>query len=113
MRNLKRNQSKIYYSLAVKDGGTDTNGNSIVTYSEPQPLNISVSAGKGEASMQPYGRDVDYDKEMVTTDKQCFIDENSRLWVGVPPTQPYNYIVKAKLPSLNSVRYAIKRVTTS
>lgn len=75
MRNLKRNQSKIHYSLAVKDGGTDTNGNSIVTYSEPQPLNISVSAGKGEASMQPYGRDVDYDKEMVTTDKQCLIDE--------------------------------------
>lgn len=113
MRNLKRNQIKLYYSLAIADGGIDNNGNSIVTYTKPKAIYISVSAGKGEATMQPYGRDLDYDKEMVTTDKKCLIDENSRLWIGIEPTQPYNYIVKAKLPSLNSVRFAIKRVTTS
>ena len=116
MRDLCKNKSTIYYALrnigADKDGWGNTKD--VTTYGEPTELKISVSANKGEASAQAFGADLRYDREMVTHDMSCPIDEYSRLWLdGRKTTETHNYEVAAVSKSLNCIRYAIRRVNVS
>lgn len=116
MRDLKRNQQTIWYSLLNISTGEDEWGNTedIKTYGEPDSMDISVSANKGEASGQAFGMDLDYDREMSTHDMSCPIDEYTHLWIdGRDTTETHNYIVKAVSKSLNCIRYAIKKVNVS
>ena len=116
MRDLKRNQQRIWYSLLNVSAGTDEWGNTedIKTYGEPIPMNITLSANKGEASEQAFGTDLDYDREMSTHDMSCPIDEYTRLWLdGRATTDTHNYEVVAVSKSLNCIRYAVKRVDVS
>ena len=115
MRDLRRNQREIHYALLVKGKGKDEWGNEDETngYAEPVPFRISKSANKGEASAQAFGADLQYDREMVTHDMACPIDEYSRIWIDRDPTEPHNYEVAAVSPSLNCIRYALKRVNVS
>lgn len=116
MRDLRKNQSKIWYALrnvsVEKDGWGNTKD--VTTYSPPQELKINVSANKGEASAQAFGADLQYDREMVTHDMSCPIDEYSRLWLdGRSAEETHNYEVAAVSKSLNCIRYAIRRVNVS
>ncbi len=115
MRDLKRNQREIFYALLVKGEGKDEWGNEVETigYTDPISLCISKSANKGEASAQAFGADLQYDREMSTHDMECPIDEYSRIWIDCDPTEPHNYEVVAVSPSLNCIRYALKRVNVS
>lgn len=115
MRSLKRNQSTVFYSLKSETKDTfDKNGNPIYSYSEPIKDSFTLSPNTGEAEMQPFGRDVDYDRNMITHDMECKIDEFSRLWIDKDPlTESHNYIVKKVAKSLNCIKYAIKEVNTS
>ena len=116
MRDLARNQSTIHYALLNVSKEKDEWGNThdVKGYSEPVEMHISVSANKGEASAQPFGADIKYDREMVTHDMSCQIDEFSRLWLdGRPVTETHNYEVSAVSKSLNCIRYAIRRVNVS
>jgi hypothetical protein len=110
MRDLKRNQSTVYYSLCIPKSARDKNGNLISSYSEPVSGKFSLSVTKGTAENEPFGREVDYDREMTTHNMNCAIDEHSRLWIGISTDKPYNYIVKKVAKSLNCIRYAIKEV---
>ena len=116
MRDLKRNRQKIWCSLLNVSAGVDEWGNTedIKTYGAPFPMDISISANKGEASLQAFGTDLDYDREMSTHNMNCPIDEYSHLWVdGRDTSETHNYIVKAVSKSLNCIRYAIKKVDVS
>ena len=116
MRDLKRNQQTIWYSLLNVSTGKDEWGNTedIKTYGEPVPMDISISANKGEVSQQAFGTELDYDREMTTHDMSCPIDEYAHLWVdGRDTAGTHNYIVKAVSKSLNCIRYAIKKVDVS
>lgn len=116
MRDLKRNQQKIYYALLTEAKDKDEWGNTvnIKGYGEPQEIYASVSANKGEASAQAFGADLKYDREVVTHDMSCPIDEYSRLWLDGRSTEDsHNYVVVAVSKSLNSIRYAIRRVDVS
>ena len=116
MRNMKRNQTTIHYALLTVKKEIDEWGNKkdVKGYADPVELRISVSANKGEASAQAFGTDLQYDREMVTHDKSCPIDEYSRLWLdGRPVTETHNYEVAAVSKSLNCTRYAIRRVNVS
>ena len=116
MRDLKRNQQTIWYSLLNVSVGEDEWGNTedVKTYGEPVAINMSVSANKGEASQQAFGMDLDYDREMSTHDMSCPIDEYTHLWIdGRDINDTHNYIVKAVSKSLNCIRYAIKKVNVS
>ena len=116
MRDLKRNQQTIGYSLLNVSAGVDEWGNTedTKTYSEPFLMDISISPNKGQSSLQAFGTDLDYDREMSTHDMNCPIDEYSHLWVdGRDIKQTHNYIVKAVSKSLNCIRYAIKKVDVS
>ena len=113
MRDLKRNQQTVWYSLLNTTVGTDEWGNTedIKGYGTPLSMQISISANKGEVSEQAFGTDLDYDREMVTHDMACPVDEYSHLWIdGRDITKTHNYIVKAVSKSLNCIRYAIKKV---
>lgn len=116
MRDLKKNQSTIYYSLLAVRKSSDEWGNTkgAKGYAPPIKLKIDVSANKGEASAQPFGADLQYDREMVTHDMSCPIDEFSHLWLdGRPITETHNYEVAAVSKSLNCIRYAVRKVNVS
>ena len=116
MRDLKRNQQKIYYALLTETKDKDEWGNTIdvVTYGAPHEMQISISANKGEASAQAFGVELKYDREMSTHDMSCPIDEFTHLWLdGRQPTETHNYEVAAVSKSINCIRYAIRRVNVS
>ena len=116
MRDLKRNQQTVWYSLLNLSVGEDEWGNTedIKGYGEPIAMRISVSGDKGEITQQAFGTELDYDREMITHDMSCPIDEYSHLWIdGRPTNQTHNYIVKAVSKSLNCIKYAIKKVNVS
>lgn len=116
MRDLKRNQQTIWYSLLSVLAEEDEWGNTtdIKTYGVPISMKIAVSANKGEASQQAFGTDLKYDREMSTHDMNCPIDEYTHLWIdGRDTAQTHNYVVKAVSKSLNCIRYAIEKVDVS
>lgn len=116
MRDLKRNQQIIWYSLLNVSVGEDEWGNTedVKTYGDPTPMSISVSGNKGEASAQAFGADLNYDREMSTHDMNCPIDEYTHLWIdGRDTADTHNYVVKAVSKTLNCIRYAIKKVDVS
>ena len=116
MRDLKRNQQTIWYSLLNVSGGVDEWGNieNVKTYGSPISMQVSVSANKGEVSQQAFGSDLKYDREILTHDMNCPIDEYAHLWVdGRDISQTHNYVVKAVSKSLNCIRYAIEKVNVS
>ena len=116
MQNLRRNESEIHYALRTVTVEQDAWGNTYEAkgYTEPMPLKISVSANKGEAEASGFGADLSYDKEMVTHDMACPIDEYSHLWLdGRSPTETHNFEVAAVSKSLNCIRYAVRRVNVS
>lgn len=123
MRNLARNQQKIYYKLyhgteeIVNDEGYAT-GNQRPIYGELNSVDISVSANKGNTEATAFGTNLDYDKTLSTADTNCEIDENTILWIENDPNKaitpdPYDYIVLRKAKSINQVLYAIKKVDVS
>ena len=116
MRDLKRNQQTVFYSLLNVSVAEDEWGNSgdVKTYGTPKEIRMSVSANRGEASAQAFGADLKYDREMSTHDMDCPIDEYSHLWLdGRKTTETHNYEVAGVSKSLNCIRYAIRRVNVS
>ena len=116
MRDSAKNQTKIWYALrdviSERDEWGNTNG--VTSYSSPKERKMNVSANKGEAAAQAFGADLQYDREMVTHDMSCPIDEYSLLWLdGRSITETHNYEVAAVSKSLNCIRYAIRRVNVS
>lgn len=124
MKCLKRNKIKFYYSLFLdKVPITDSNGRKTgeytVSYSKPICLEANISSAQGETQVEQFGTDLQYDKVIVTEDTTLGIDENTVLFVDVPPQfdtdgRPiYDYIVKKVAKSLNSISYAISKVKVS
>lgn len=116
MRDLKRDRQTIWYSLLNVSTDTDEWGNTedIKTYGAPIQMIIGISANKGEASQQAFGTDLKYDREMITHDTDCPIDEYTHLWIdGRTTEQTHNYIVKAVSKSPNCIKFAIEKVNVS
>lgn len=118
MRTLKRNKTKVYYALySASTPLYDEDGMETGEYTEGYGAQISawmsVSANKGEASIEPFGTDLDYTKTVITDDMTCPIDESSHLWINKNPSGPYNYSVVRVAKSLNHITYAVKEVNVS
>lgn len=110
MRNLKRNTQKIFYALYSEDSGVDKWGNTIGGYTEPVAIYMSLSADSSDTENEVFGKNLTYDRQIVTSDMSCPIDEYSRLWIGIPTTESHNYIVVRVATTMRQKRYAIKRV---
>ena len=140
MRCLKKNMQKLYYAtyagevvvykkdesgevIYVDDGTGNKEPVEAGTkpgYSEPILLNANISVSGGESEMAEYGfENGDYEAVLVTTDKSLPICETSRIWHDTEPQTDENghalgdsadYSVLAVKPSLNSVKYLLKRL---
>jgi len=82
-------------------------------YGNPVEMAINVSAARGTSDVEQFGINAIYSKTMVTNDMSCPIAESTRLWVGIPTTEPHNYVVTSVAKSINSITYAIKEVVVS
>mgnify|MGYP000852711772 FL=1 len=137
MRGLKRNKIKLWYQLYdshVPVYEKDLDGNIIldpvtgqplltgeytVGYKEPVLFKANVSPARSDASTDPFGVNVEYDKTICSCDLDLPIDELSMLFVDKAPqydedgnlcNEPDYKVVKVA-KSLNSLLIAIKKRT--
>lgn len=140
MRSLKKNKQKLWYStyadqitLYKRDENgeieyiDDGEGNQIpieigtkAGYDSPVSFYANISMSSGEAKQEEYGFDIgSYEAVIVTTDKSLPIDELSLIWHTTEPIinadgtvdeTTADYSVIAVKPSLNSVKYLLKKV---
>lgn len=134
MRCMERNKTVFYYALytqrvpIVDEYGNDT-GEYEVIHGNPVECSANISAARGETQTRQFGENVSYDKVIVTDDTASPIDEYSILWIDTMPEldgngalavdekgeviTPHDYIVKKVAKSLNSVSYAVSKVSVS
>ena len=134
MRSLERNKITIYYALyndkiPIKDEFGNETGQYTNGYEKPLKFKIRVSANKGESEDNAFGKSLDYDRVMNTTDHKFPADEYSILWIDRKPQLDSNgeypvdsggnlitnhdYTVKKVAKDLNEWMYAIKKVTNN
>lgn len=121
MRGLRRDQKNIYYSLysgkvPVLDENGDETGDYDIGYENPVCFKASVSPARSEASVEQFGVNADYDKTLISFDKNLPIKETTMLFVDVVPNEDfdnYDYKVCKIAKSHSSVTIAIKKLTKS
>lgn len=125
MRDLKRNQREMYYSLYTEQSADSEYDvlDTVAKYSAPVKFKASLSAGKSDSDDSPFGKDISYDRIISTVKKDLPITETSLIWYGVKPTlladgsadpSSANYkVAAAPLDGLDGVRIAIKRIAKS
>lgn len=125
MRDLKRNQRKMYYSLYIEqenDSEFDTL-DTVAKYSKPIEFKASLSVGQSDADDSPFGKDISYDRIISTVNKSLPITETSLIWYETKPVlledgsadpSSADYKVAAMpLDGLDGIRIAIKRIAKS
>lgn len=104
MRNLKKNQQKLWYSTYVGQiiiYERDENGEIVYDeidgeknpriiaeragYNKPVFFDANVSAGKGTAQEDVFGKDIDFTRTISTTDLTLQLDELSLVWIESEP----------------------------
>lgn len=114
MRDLERNKQKIYFSTYGSYSGTDEWGNVVDGYGSPLEYKIQVTAGKSEEDTQVYGSNVNYERELFTSDIDCPIGDKTRLWINRDSSKSHNYIVVAEpMVGLDFLKYPIRKVNVS
>lgn len=121
---LERNKSPFWYLLydgkepVVDEDGEET-GEFRVIYQPAVPAKANISAATGTAQVEQFGNFAGYDKVIVTDDVTCPMDENTVLFIDKEPEYDedgaplYDYVVKRVARSLNSVSYAVSKVSVS
>lgn len=134
MRCMERNKVNFYYALFTKrvpvvdEYGNDT-GEFDVQHGNPIKSSANISAAKGETQTRQFGENVSYDKVIAMDNEAPPIDEYSILWIDTMPElnedgslavdsegnakTPHDYIVKKVAKSLNSVSYAVSKVSVT
>lgn len=125
MRDLRRNQRKMYYSLYIEqenDSEFDTL-DTVAKYSKPIEFKASLSVGQSDADDSPFGKDISYDRIISTVNKSLPITETSLIWYETKPVlledgsadpNSADYKVAAMpLDGLDGIRIAIKRIAKS
>ena len=124
MKTLKRNQVSLWYLLydhkePMKDEDGNETGESQVFYKTAVQMSANVSAATGTAQVEQFGNLAGYDQVIVTDDLACPIDENTALFLDKEPEYDedglplYDYLVKRVAKSLNSISYAVSKVSVS
>lgn len=123
MKTMERNKTTLWYmTYAGSAPVLDEYGNEIgteVTYNPPIMLRANISPATGSSQVEQFGSLAGYDKVIVTDGVDCPIDENSVLFIDkavefTDDGKPlYDYTVKRVARSLNSVSYAVTKVSVS
>ena len=125
MRDLRKNQRKMYYSLYMEqenDSGFDVL-DTVAKYSAPIEFRASLSVGQSDSDDSPFGKDISYDRIISTVKKDLPITETSLIWYETKPVlledgsadpSSADYKVAAMpLDGLDGTRIAIKRIAKS
>ncbi len=125
MRDLKRNQRKMYYSLYIEqENESDFDVlDTVAKYSAPVEFKASLTAGKSDSDDSPFGKDISYDRIISTVKKDLPITETSLIWYETEPilledglanpnSADYK-VAAAPLDGLDGIRIAIKRIAKS
>lgn len=124
MKTMERNKSTFYYLLydgkePVRDAQGLETGEEKVKYKAAVSMRANVSAASGTAQVEQFGNLVSYDKVIVTEDLSCPMDENTVLFIDKAPEYAkdgsplYDYRVKRVATSINSISYAVEKVSVS
>lgn len=113
MRCLQRNLRRFRYALydgqtALKDDAGYETGEYEVLYKAPVTAYGNISAAKGDASVQPFGNDIQYDHVIVMDTPDVPIDEHAVLYIDREDKPDYE--VRKVARSLNAVAIAISRL---
>lgn len=140
MRSLKKNQQRLQYATysdQIKIYERDENGEIVYVdvdgaktpviiseqagYNNPVSFYANIAMSGGEAEAKEYGVNAsDYEAVLVTTDKSLPIDELTRIWHtsvlkfnsdGMVDGDSADYSVLAVKPSLNGMKYLLKKIT--
>ena len=124
MKTMERNKTGFWYLLydrkepVIDEYGNET-GEETVVYKEAAAFRANVSAATGSSQVEQFGALSGYDKVIVTDDLRCPIDEHTVLFLDKRPEYDedgkplYDYIVKRVAKSLNSISYAVTKVSVS
>ena len=115
MRSINRDRRNIFYANPI---GTepilDEYGNDTLevrtTYSRELSLAVSVSANVGQEAMNVFGTQTEYSRTVSMTGS-CPLVEGSKVWFGVPVTEPNNYTVAKVADSKNGFLVALREVS--
>lgn len=117
MRGLMRNKRKIVYKNYVRtDYEVDTNnrktGNKTVVYSDAITVYGTVSTPTGNAILEMFGTNENYDKVVVLDMPSINIDENSVLWLDrtYGSDVAYDYIVRRIVRNHNFLTIGVRKV---
>lgn len=115
MRSVQRNKQTIYYALRsgsteVTDEYGNVTGEFIENYDDPIALKINIGVPKGQIDLERFGLNDNYTRVLATTDMDCPITTDTRLWIGIDTTEPYNYVVKKIIPALNQLLIGLEEV---
>ena len=125
MKIMERNKRQLWYLLYDRkapavDAEWNETGEEIIVYKPAVALRANVSPASGSSQVEQFGNLAGYDKVIVTDDMSCPIDENTVLFVDKEPEyreadgKPlYDYIVKRVAKSLNTIAYAVTKVSVS
>ena len=125
MRDLRKNQRKMYYSLYVEqENDSDFDSlDTVAKYSAPIEFRASLSVGQSDSDDSPFGKDISYDRIISTVNKSLPITETSLIWYETKPIlledgsadpSSADYKVAAMpLDGLDGIRIAIKRIAKS
>lgn len=116
MQLLERNKREIKYktygnaqTLRTDSDGYYT-GEYKQTYSSLKTIRAYMTANRGDANEEMFGKELDYDN-VIYAPLSCDIDEFSILWIGADATkEPSDYKVLRVATSLNHKAIAIKKV---
>lgn len=120
MRGLNRWKTPFYYALFESVTLTDDQGNYTgeprTTYQDPVKAYAHVSTAMGQAQIEVFGTNLQYDRILFLDDPDCPIDENTVLILdGEPQTDDdgnllYDHVVKRVAKSFHNVLIAVVRV---
>lgn len=139
MRSLRKNQQPLHYatySEEIKVYQCDENGDIVYIevdgeripveigsapgYNAPVLFYANIAMSGGEAEAREYGFDIgSYEAVLVATDKSLPIAETSRIWHTTEPKintdgtvdgDSADYSVLAVKPSLNGMKYLLKKL---
>lgn len=124
MKLMERNKTSFHYLLykgvePERDADGYETGEERVVYEEAVSMRANVSAASGTAQVEQFGNLVSYDKVIVTEDMSCPMDENTVLFLDKAPEYDangsplYDYRVKRVATSINSISYAVEKVSVS
>jgi hypothetical protein len=123
MKTLLRNRKNVFYALPTgqKVKATDRYGNytgeTVPEYGAPQEYTrLSSQNVKGLIKTEAFGLADGYDTTFVTCDMNCPITIGARLWIDKTPNTDgtdFTHLVKAVLPTINTIKIIVENVSVS